>query len=254
MRIMIAVATYNRPRITSLCLENLARITQENDADLVIYDDCSTSYDYQWLSNYARQVIVFPRHIGIEASRARAFRDFAHVFTNYELIYLTDNDTIHDPSFVQVLRDIFDFQSNNSQSNPVGLFRSHFHENAVTVRSSGFFLSKTCPGVSQCYTREMVERIVSALDTNSTLEFTYGWDYHFPSVLDSEFLLTEVSYLQHFGRDKYEGGIHASNSGPDKAAFLQDFARDSAINPSKYLIDNQSLIIDSILGNSESDI
>ena len=36
---------------------------------------------------------------GIERSRARSFRDFIHVYKDFDLYYMTDNDTIHDLIF-----------------------------------------------------------------------------------------------------------------------------------------------------------
>ena len=247
MRILVAVATYNRPRITEICLKNLAGICSEEGASLVIYDDCSTIYGARELSRYSSMVVVFPRRVGIEISRARAFRDFVHVHRSFDLLYLTDNDTLHDPAFLRVLRDIFLFQSVHSYSNPVGLFRSRFHEAAITAEAEGFVMSRTCPGVSQCYTREMAERIVSALDHHPTLEYTYGWDYHYPSVLQTEFVITLSSYVQHFARDRVEGGIHATNGGVTESAFRKDFARDSAMNPTKFLMEMEDTVIQTVL-------
>ena len=65
MRILVAVATYNRPRITELCLKNLAGICSEEGASLAIYDDCSTMYGASELSRYSPMVVVFPRRVGI---------------------------------------------------------------------------------------------------------------------------------------------------------------------------------------------
>ena len=119
MRILVAVATYNRPRITELCLKNLSGICSKGNAELTIYDDCSTDYGVAELAEYSPMVVVFPRRVGIEISRARAFRDFVHLHRSFDLLYLTDNDTLHDPEFLQVLQDIFSFQGTYSYRNPV---------------------------------------------------------------------------------------------------------------------------------------
>lgn len=247
MRILVAVATYNRPRITELCLKNLSGICSKGNAELTIYADCSTDYGVAELAEYSPMVVVFPRRVGIEISRARAFRDFVHLHRSFDLLYLTDNDTLHDPEFLQVLQDIFSFQGTYSYRNPVGLFRSRFHQSAITTESEGFVMSKTCPGVSQCYTRDMAEQIVAALDHHSTLEYTYGWDYHYPAVLQSDFLLTANSYVQHFARDQLEGGIHAPNGGATESAFRRDFARDSALNPTRFLKEVEDTVIHQVV-------
>jgi hypothetical protein len=79
VRILVAVATYNQPRITELCLKNLSVICSKGNAELTIYDDCSTDYGAAELAEYSPMVVVFPRRVGIEISRARAFRDFVHL-------------------------------------------------------------------------------------------------------------------------------------------------------------------------------
>ncbi len=252
MRVLIATATFNRPRITALCLENLSGVCDGDNVALAVYDDCSSQYDSSWLSGYASFVHVAPRSAGIEVSRARTFRDFLTRYSSFDLLYLTDNDTIHDPGFVRLLLEIFEFQARRGEAHPVGLFRSRFHEHSVTVRSGGFQMSTTCPGVSQCYTRPMVEAIVANLDRNPGLERVYGWDYHFPAVLAKEFIVTETSYVQHFARDLAEGGIHASNSGSSREAFLRDFSRDCAINPSRHLREIQDSVIERVLGKAVS--
>ena len=50
LKIFIALSTYNRKKITTLCLENLKKII-DNDGStfLSIYDDASTTYDEKFL-------------------------------------------------------------------------------------------------------------------------------------------------------------------------------------------------------------
>ena len=44
---------------------------------------------------------------GIERSRARSMRDFEYIYNEFDLFYMTDNDTIHDPEFLNILRSIY---------------------------------------------------------------------------------------------------------------------------------------------------
>jgi hypothetical protein len=148
---------------------------------------------------------------------------------------LTDNDTIHDPVFIDVLNEFFAEQENYPFAHPVGLFRSVFHENAIDQQFDKFVVCKTCPGVSQAYNREMAEKIVQLLDSNPMMETVYGWDYHWPTSLSRPFLISAQSHLEHLARDLDEGGIHCSFSGNSKRFFLQDFNRDRAQNPTENL-------------------
>ena len=51
MKILIAVATYNRPIITGLCLQNL-QVIRDVNTKLVIYDDHSEVYPKEYLLNF----------------------------------------------------------------------------------------------------------------------------------------------------------------------------------------------------------
>jgi hypothetical protein len=228
-RILVAVASWNRPNVTRLCLENLQQIRGPNAA-VMIYDDNSSAYDEKFLSQYCDGLLKFRIRGGIERSRARAFRDFVHRYSDFDLLYLTDNDTVHDPSFIRILNEIFSIQRRYPYSHPVGLFRSVFHENAIEKDLGDFLTSKTCPGVSQAYNREMAEKIVHLLDSNPQMETVYGWDYHWPNVLQRPFLISKHSYLDHLGRDINESGLHCKKTGTSARSFLRDYNRDRALN------------------------
>jgi hypothetical protein len=159
-----------------------------------------------------------------------------HRYTEFDILYLTDNDTIHDPMFVDILNEFFAEQENYPFAHPVGLFRSVFHENAIEQQFEKFLVCKTCPGVSQAYNREMAKKIVQLLDNNPVMETRYGWDYHWPAVLDRPFLISNQSYVEHLGRDLSEGGIHCPNNGSSQEHFRADFQRDRAVAPTESLI------------------
>ena len=247
MKILIALATYNRPIITDLCLKNL-QTARDSKTMLVIYDDHSEAYSSDYLNGHADEVVKFDVRGGIERSRARTFRDFLNKYTDYDLLYLTDNDAIHDPIFSDLLRGIFDGQKRHGgEIYPVGLFNSVFHQSRLMAENEKFFLYETCPGISMCYTREMVMAIVDYLDANPAAESAYGWDMTWPRVLKRPFLLPKNSYVEHFSRDRFEAGMHSTNSGISSEALL-DFERDRALYPSDYLVEVRPFIIKTILG------
>ena len=84
-KILIALSTFNRKNITTLCLENLKEIVyNDGKSKLVIYDDASTNYSEKFLKQFSNNVLRFRVSGGIERSRARAFRDFVHVYKNFD--------------------------------------------------------------------------------------------------------------------------------------------------------------------------
>ena len=111
-KILIALSTFNRKNITKLCLENLKQIVdKDKKSKLVIYDDASTNYGDEFLKQYSDNVLRFRVSGGVERSRARAFRDFIYIYKDFDLFYMTDNDTIHDPDFLDILRKLYESSS-----------------------------------------------------------------------------------------------------------------------------------------------
>ena len=247
LKIFIALSTFNRKNITKMCLENLSKLVkQDGYSKLAIYDDASETYDTKFLAKYTDLVLRFRVRGGVERSRARSFRDFEYIFKNYDLFYITDNDTIHDPNFLKILRDIYTLSSVSFEKKmPIGLFNSLFHSEPKNIISENEILSvrKTFPGVSQCYDRSMVKNIVEFINNNPEYETLYGFDYHWPASLGVPIIQTKVSYLEHFARDREEGGLHSKFSNNP----MEDFDRDRALNPTSYLKKIRMKIIEKIM-------
>lgn len=247
MKILIALATYNRPIITELCLHNLAQCLDQ-DAALAIYDDCSTTYDGTFLGRYGSHVMRFPSNRGINLSRLYAFKEFLTRFTDFELLYITDNDTIHDPSFLRMLRMLYRGSPADAKL-PIGLYNSVFHSRPDNIlrEMPNISVRKTCPGISQCYDRAMVAKIVDHIDHNPGYERLPNFDFTWPFILGVPFIQTKQSFVEHFARDRREGGIHGAYSG-EGVAGLADFDRDRALNPTPYLAAIRGEVIRRILG------
>lgn len=248
MKILIALATYNRPYITTVCLDNLSKM-RSHDVKLVTYDDGSTAYDHDYIKQFSDEVIRFQTTRGITRSRAKAFRDFVHRYTEFDLLYLTDNDTVHDPVFTDILRKCFQ----QDDQIPLSLYNTRWHNSNefsfwdgyenIIGEDETYFYSKLIPGVSHCYTREMAQAMVDRLNHSPDLEHNHGWDIHFTNALGKTNRFTKISYLEHFARDRYEGGMHIKmTASPD------DFEINRADNPTPYLQSIRQQVIDHIIG------
>ena len=247
-KILVALATFNRKNITKLCLENI-KSCLDNNSSLIIYDDGSDEYNENFLRKFTKNCIRFRIRGGIERSRARSFRDFFYILKDFDLLYITDNDVIHDPQFLEQIRYFYSISEKSENIMPIGLFNSVFHsgkENQVGEHNK-FFIRKTCPGVSQCYDRQMVEKIVNFLNHNPMFETMYGFDYHWPAQLGVPFIQSKISYLEHFARDRHQPGIHSGFS-EEKEKIIEDFDRDRALYPTDFLKKTRDQIIKQIMG------
>lgn len=249
-RILVAVATHNRPYITELCLSSLNK-HRGPALGVVVYDDYSSAFDASFLKRYADAVVRFDRNVGIDFSRRRLLEDFRRGYKEYDLLYITDNDVIHDPQFVKMIKHLFDMQKKMVRRAPVGLYNSRVHNRPDNVISDlgEAQLRISGPGVSQCYDREMVDIIARNIDKIPQKVRALSFDFQWPYVLNRGFMQSTVSYLEHFGRDRNERGLHVVPT--TEPGFLEsEFDQDRAINPTKYLEDLRPAVISYLMGRS----
>jgi len=227
MKILICVPVYNRKQITELCLRNLVKY--KDDATLWIYNDCSTDYDNVFLEQYADKVYQLATYnLGIDYLRWYQFRQFSSQ-VEFDYLYFTDSDALHDPSFLHVLKSLvkrYDY--------PISLYTSSV---CPIESSSHVFFRKNAGGISHFYSKPMVNKIVFELNKEQR-DPCCGWDYKAIEYLGKPILSTHYSLLEHFGAD----GLHSG---------LGDFEHDRARYPTQYLKLIRKPVID-YLSNIES--
>lgn len=245
-KILVAVAVHNRVNVSKICLDNLAELVAPMHR-LVIYDDASTSFPDGFLEKYTTEVVRFPVNLGVGYSRYCALQDFLFRYSDFDLLYLTDNDTFHDYRALTLLSHIFYLQDQLTPSpRPVGLYNSKFHESARIAKNSTIGLYLTCPGVSMCLTREMAKTMFSGLLKSPQL-INSSWDFTWPPFLGKNFIIPSHSYVEHFARDREQSGLHSNNSGLEYYSAQADFDRDRALNPTNFLVSKRDDIIKKIL-------
>ena len=215
-KILIVVSAFNRKKITALSLKQTQRYKTPY-CHLQVYNDHSTEYDSSFLSSYADEVIELPIKMGIDKLRWLQFRKFLD--TDFDFLYLTDNDVIHDPHYL----DMFDtLHEKGKRKLPVSLFSSIFtlRPQMILYYKNNMFLKATAPGISMFYNRRMVEKIMTISEKMGNVFDYLPWDNRAAAFLGLPWLTPEMSYLEHFGAD----GMNNDN-----------YERDRAINPTEYL-------------------
>lgn len=231
LKILISVSAYNRKKITQLSLAQTMRYRTPSSCHVQVYNDQSTEYGSAFLVPYADEVIQLPAKMGIHALRWHQFRKFMD--SDFDLLYLTDNDVIHDPQYIRVIEALYEI---GSRSLPVCLYNSIYHMQPETILCcrNGLMLKKTAPGISMLLDRKMVGKILSARDAAGEHQ-TLSWDYAATEYLGLPWITPETSFLEHFGA----GGIHND-----------DYNRDRALYPTPYLQERR----DSLLQYLQHDI
>ena len=244
MKILICVSVYNRKKITELVLENINKY--KKDATLWVYNDWSTEYDNDFLEPLCDKVIKLPpsnkivvknesnkNGMGITHMRWYQFREFLKQ-DEYNYIYFTDSDALHDPDFIDRLKVLHSkYKLKNNEKMPLSLYNTPWHSqsNNLLKEGSDVYMRKTAPGISQLYSKDMVQKLVDNLNKLDK-DPIYAWDYFFTETIKIPFLTSKVSYVEHFGATK--DSMHTPEGQWD---------RDRAINPSPYLKDIRDNII-----------
>lgn len=234
--ILIPVCVFNRKKITQLSLAQIKRYKTEY-CYLQVYNDQSTEYDNYFLEQYADEVIQLPHRMGPHNLRWCSFNKFLE--SDFDFMYMTDNDIIHDPEFINALEYLYEMGVGQL---PVCLYNSRDHSGPKTVlfdNNNGIILKKTAPGFSMFYDRKMVEKVISIFDKTGTNHDNYGWDYRAIAYLGLPWITSEVSYLEHYGA----GGVNNS-----------DYETDRAINPSEYLQKRRESILNYLIHDIRLDI
>lgn len=222
MKVLIEVQCFNRKTITEKSLSQLKQY--KKDADLHIINDYSTEYDNKWLEQFADKVIQYSEKATINRLKYRTFKRFLD--SDYDFLYMTDNDAIHDPYFMNQLFKIY-YQSNGL---PVTLYRSSFIKKCNVYKviqniPNGEIRQGLFGGISTFLSKEHVQKIVNNLPKTEDewviqTEKT-AWDSKIQKWCSNNFFaVPQMSYVEHFG----VGGQNHKHPNSDVA-----------LNPTPYL-------------------
>lgn len=234
--ILIAVTAFNRKKITALALNQMKRY-KPTYCHLQVYNDHSSEYDNAFLANHADEVIQLPKKMGIDHLRWYQFRKFLE--TNYDFLYMTDNDVIHDPSYVDMLESLY---VKGKEQLPVSLFTNMFmlQPRLLLLYEDGIYVKTSSGGTSMFFDRKMVETIVSVTDNIENTFDGLAWDNKAVGCLGLPWITPEQSYLEHFGA----GGLHGNNYEIEIAINPTEYLQTRRESILKYLTDKDDLRID----------
>lgn len=224
MKIWITIPVWNRKKTAETIIPYTYKHKKEHF--LHITDDHSTEYDAKELfKEYADQIDRPSKKSGVHKIRTIEFNQFLK--TDYDLLYMTDSDALHDPNFTDKLLELY-----NKTKHPVSIYNTNWHRKHTIKynKVDDFYWRKTMPGISQLYDRKMVEKIVAALKKHGSPKS--AWDYKVVEYLGMKCVTSKTSYVQHFGG---KGSIHHQ--------FLKS---EVAVEPTEYLKEMWDPIVEKI--------
>lgn len=221
-RILIILTTYNRKKATEVSIKNLIEI--KKNAMLWVVDDCSDAYDSTFLKSICGdkpdvQIYRCENRFGIE--RIRPIFQTSALATSFEYVYHTDNDTLHDPTWIDRIYEIHKALPDY----PICLFNSKFHVTPSEQYLDALDVSvrRFCPGISFFLKQEWLRPQTKWLQILSLTPYpNRPWDFVFGDLLGKPTLTSKTSYVEHFGG----GGIHNKDHETDRALHPTDYLRD----------------------------
>lgn len=236
LSILISVPVYNRKTIAQLSLAQTKRY-KTSKCYLQVYNDHSNEFDNSFLKPYADEVIQLPEKMGIDKLRWHQFKKYLE--TDFDCLYMTDSDVIHDPHYITMLHRLYE---TGRRQLPVSLFNSIFtmQPRMILYFRNGIILKSTAPGNSMFYDRKMVVKILDTLNNISGFIDYLPWDNKAIACLGLPWITPEVSYLEHYGAQ----GVNNDNYERDRAITPTEYLRARREPILKYLADNSYLRID----------
>ena len=112
MKIMIAVPTYNRAKYIEIVTKSLSECKFINDADVRVYDDCSTEFQIDFLEDRFKCINakIIKRNIKnscVEENYFEMMKDFIN--SNNDVMFICDSDLLLRPDSLEFLQNNFKY-------------------------------------------------------------------------------------------------------------------------------------------------
>lgn len=148
---IVSMSTFNRPKVTRLCIEQLAN-TKKDGTIFQVWDAGSSEMTPSDLYAWGADEVYLARGKNDGQNRTLQFYHFLN-HTDETLLYCVDNDAYHDPEWEDRLLELHE-----RYGCIVNLFNSANHKKSTIEESGDVTLRRTCGGISFTVTRDLVVR------------------------------------------------------------------------------------------------
>lgn len=204
MKIMLAMATYNRKSVLNQCILSLSKLKDLSRVDLFIFDDKSTEYDFDYLSKiipFAKEIIVREKNLKADKNMYQMYLDFLK--RDYDYLLQVDSDMLFHQDFFQLVEKIASFSGSDKV---YSFYNSNNHKFLfdkpnTNIEGVIFGNKEDIGGACVLFHRKAVEIIVENLQIINESDFV-NYDYRWSKCLIKNgfsILVSEISYLQHIG-------------------------------------------------------
>lgn len=228
-RILVAIPVRDRFAIATQCIPTVRAGMDDADV-LTCFNDGSAAYGIDLHQCGANNVQISEHSMGIERQRRMHFEVFAAQADNFDFLYLTDSDAVHDLSWKKELVRLS--EKHNAPVTCGYNTEAHARLDGNTVSAEDDIIwRRVAPGISYLLRREDALEVARWLAANPTVGH-WHWDWQTPALLGHRCAVTRQSVVDHIGN----GGMHhPADAGWDGG--------DRALNPTPWLVEKRKQII-----------
>jgi glycosyltransferase involved in cell wall biosynthesis len=218
LNVTVAITTFNRLDYLEKMRASLYETKGLRNANIRVYDDCSTEYDERHLVSLfpdARTILRARRNRGCDENLRQAMLDF--LSTKDDIFVVADSDLIFNPEWLTFLQRHF-----QETDGIMSLYNSCLHPplEDVMVGETLFVRKDAIGAAGSAMNRAVVKAITKSLKASSHI------DWKFSDILQAKgirLLTSKRSYVQHIG-------VHGTFNLGFKTDFGLNFLAGSATN------------------------
>lgn len=195
--LMVGICTYNRKDILEYASRSFRDINGIEEANVKIYDDCSTEFDKNYLKQkypMASEIIVNEKNVGANFNTRKMLADFANSKNDY--LFIADSDLVFNKDILFHIEKGIDELESQKKIVVFSLFNAHTHP-IIEDFSEDFVIKKDVGSAGTIISKEAVKIFIDKYYSEMR-----PFDGFYCNVLreaGAQIFCSKNSYVQHIG-------------------------------------------------------
>ena len=195
--LMVGICTYNRKDILEYASRSFRDINGIEEANVKIYDDCSTEFNKNYLKQkypMASEIIVNEKNVGANFNTRKMLADFANSKNDY--LFIADSDLVFNKDILFYIEKGIDELESQKKIVVFSLFNAHTHH-IIEDFSEDFVIKKDVGSAGTIISKEAVKIFIDKYYSGKG-----PFDGFYCNVLreaGAQIFCSKNSYVQHIG-------------------------------------------------------
>lgn len=195
--LMVGICTYNRKDILEYASRSFRDINGIEEANVKIYDDCSTEFNKNYLKQkypMASEIIVNEKNVGANFNTRKMLADFANSKNDY--LFIADSDLVFNKDILFYIEKGIDELESQKKIVVFSLFNAHTHP-IIEDFSEDFVIKKDVGSAGTIISKEAVKIFIDKY--YSEMSSFDGFYCNELREAGAQIFCSKNSYVQHIG-------------------------------------------------------